>query len=109
MNSRRFIKSISDRPSHGDIKCRAACHAHAADSSSKLSKFSPAGSLPRAVRKAYHTWLGNDATLATSAVGHSRQFRHVRVTSALLPIATDARTLRIGRSVPEAEVGSLKG
>ena len=38
-----------------------------------------------------------------SASGHSRRFRHARVTSAYPSIATDARTFRIESFVPTAD------
>jgi hypothetical protein len=44
------------------------------------------------------TWI-----VTMSALGRSRRLRHVRVTSALPPIATDARTFWIGSFVPQPD------
>ena len=40
----------------------------------------------------------------TSALGHSRRFRHICVTSALPPLTTDVRTFQIGSFVPKRDI-----
>jgi hypothetical protein len=42
-----------------------------------------------------------------TALGQSRWFRHVRVTSALPPMATDARTSEIVSFVPDADIDMI--